>query len=407
MSVQGQRRGFPGFPGGGVFFLACAALLALSACQTLPQQIAMPSANELDWVQSGADRLQGAAPPGQVEDLDALLRVTPEMHRFVEAAIGGGSAVSGQIEALMKALDGLHLRYDSTATLTAAQAFAQRRVNCLSYALLYAALALDAGVVVQFNDVEIPPIWDLGNARTALLYRHLNLRVRLNQHLDASDPPYEVLDVSGEYDPRFPQHPISDAEAEAQFYNNRAMELLMQDRGDEALRNELRALELAPDAPYLWANLSGVYLHWHALRAARIAADRALMLDPSALLSYEIAAEVYAELGQKELAASLHRRAEDFLEQNPYYHYQLALEALDRHDEPLAYRQVALAIARRPDEPRFLFLQAVLASRRGEAGQAENDMREVMEMTQDTAQQERYRDKFVRLKEQARQASKG
>jgi tetratricopeptide (TPR) repeat protein len=385
--------------------LACGAVLALAACAGVPQQINTPSDDEMAWVLGGAGRLQGAPPAGQIEELAALMRVTPEMHRFAEAALQDRHGTTRRIDALVRALDGpqgLDLQYDSAATLTAAQAFSQRRVNCLSYALLFTALARDAGIQVQFNDVEIPPLWDLGDARTSLLYRHLNLRVEI------AAPMYQVVDVSGgDYDPTFPQHVLSDAEAEAQFYNNRAMELMLASRGEEALRHELRALQLAPDAPYLWGNLAGIYLHEHALRAARIAVDRALAMDPSALLPYQTAAEVYAALGQQALAARLHQRAQDFLDDNPYYHYQLALGALDRHDEPAAYEQVHQAIALRPEEPRFLFLQALLLARRGETRLADDDMQAVMELTRSTAQQERYRNKFIRLKEQNRPAAAG
>lgn len=394
-SVQGQGRGFPGRPGRGGFILVCAVLLLLGGCASVPRQIHDPADSDSAWVLSGAGLLPPDGAP--VEEPAALMHVSPEMHRYVEAVMRDKSGDTSRLYALIYALGspaGLNLRYDSAATLTAEQAFAEHRVNCLSYALLFSALARDAGLRVRFNDVDIPPLWDLGNARTSLLYRHLNLEAQVGAAV------YQVVDVSaGEYDPSFPQHIISDTEAEAQFYNNRAMELLLEERLAAALRYELRALQLAPSAGYLWANLASIYQHAQALRAARIAIDRALSLDSSALLAYETGAQIYDALHQKELAASLHRRAREFLEQNPYYHYQLALAALDRRDEAAAYDEIGQAIGIRPEEPRFLFLQALLLNRRGETQLAEDDMRTVMNLTRSQAQQERYRDKFARLKE--------
>ena len=162
-----------------------------------------------------------------------------------------------------------------------------------------------------------------------------------------------------------------------------------------------------PTAAYLWTNLASLYQHAHSLRAARIAVDQALSLDPTAMLAYETAGQIYDGLNQKELAAGLHRRAQEFLDENPYYHYQLALAALDRHDEKTAYEQTHQAVALRPQEPRFLFLQALLLARRGDSRLAEDDMQAVMDLTRGTPQQERYRNKFVRLREQAQPAVKG
>ena len=83
-SVQGRGRRVPAIAGWGGIVLGCAAWL-LAGCAAVPQQIATPSESEMAWVLSGADRLKGEPPPGQVEDLAALMRVTPEMHRFAEA----------------------------------------------------------------------------------------------------------------------------------------------------------------------------------------------------------------------------------------------------------------------------------------------------------------------------------
>ena len=369
--------------------------LGCAGCASLPQQ-APPSDVDLAWVLAGAGTLP--ADGGGLEGLDSLMHVSDEMHRFAEEATRGRHGVVRKTAALVAALsedDGLRLQYDASATLTAEQAFTQRRANCLSYTLLFAALARDVGVNVEFNDVEIPPVWDLGDARTSLLYRHLNLRI------EVAPPIYQVVDVSGQdYDPSFEQQVIPDVQAEAQFYNNRAMELLLADQPADALRHELRALELSPKASFLWVNLANLYLRQDQLRAARIAVERGLALDRSSMLGYETAALVYRGLSQPRLAEAFHQRAQEFLDQNPYYHYQLALAALDRRDERTAYEETRRAIELRQQEPRFYFLLALLENRRGEAHLAEDNMQMVMELTRDPAQQERFRNKFARLKTQ-------
>src|SRR5581483_10306485 len=211
-------------------------------------------------------------------------------------------------------------------------------------------------------------------------------------------PLFQVIDVSGEeYDPSFEQRRIPDSEAQAQYYNNRAMEFLLKQQQADALRYELRALQLASIAPYLWINLATIYERDGQLRAARIAVDQGLLLDPNSMLGYETAAQIYGALGQTEVANRYHQQAREFLERNPYYHYQLALPALDKRDESLSLEETRRAIQPRSQEPRFHFLLALLENRRGEFRLADDSMRTAMHLTQDPMLQERYRNKFARL----------
>jgi tetratricopeptide (TPR) repeat protein len=303
--------------------------------------------------------------------------------------------LADRTEALMQALGegkGLHMRYDAEATLTAEQAFAQRRANCLSYTMLFVALAREVGIPAQFNEVDIPPIWDLGDDRTSLLYLHINARVELPLRF------YQVVDVSGEeIDPSYKQQVIADAEAQAQFYNNRAAQLRLEQRPGDALRYEVRALELAPDAAYLWTNLASLYLLRGEARAARIAITQSLKLDSTSLAGYDTAAAVYRKLGEPKLALYFQQRAEYFLDQNPYRHYQLALEALLRQDKREAFEQARRAILLYPKDARFFFLMAVVENQLGDMDRAEESLRVAVLLEPDAARQERYKSKFARL----------
>lgn len=378
--------------------LACSSLLLspLAACVSVPDQPPVPGA-DIAWVLGGAGMLSGA-PDTPMEDPSSLLHVTAEMHQFALDATRDKPGLASETLALATALSGskgLRLRYDSQATLTPEQAFVQRRANCLSYTLLFVALARDVGITAEFNDVDIPPVWDLGDDRTMLLYRHINARVELRLPLSA------VIDVSGdEYDPNFPQQIISDAEAQAQFYNNRAMEMRLQQRYVDALRYQLRSIQLAPRTAYLWTNLANLYLAGDNPRAARVAVARALKLDSSDMLGYDTAAQVYERLGDHRLAAAFEERVRNFLDENPYYHFHLALVALFRHDERLAYDETQRAIDLQGEDPdpRFYVLQAVALERLGQVERARDSMQTAIHLN--PAQQERYRNKYERLKQQ-------
>lgn len=378
--------------------LACSPLLlsSLAACVSVPDQPPVPG-GDLAWVLGGAGMLSGPA-DAPMEDPSSLLHVSAQMHQFALDATRDKPGLPSETLALAAALSGskgLHLQYDSQATLTPEQAFQQRRANCLSYTLLFVALARDVGIPAEFNDVDIPPVWDLGDDRTMLLYKHINARVELKLPLSA------VVDVSGdEYDPSYPQHIISDAEAQAQFYNNRAMEMRLLRRYTDALRYQLRSLQLAPRTAYLWTNLADLYLEGDNPRAARVAVAQALSLDSSDMLSYAAAAQIYERLGDHRLAAAFEERVQNFLDDNPYYHFHLALLALFRHDERLAYDETQRAIELDGDDPdpRFYVLQAVALERLGQVERARDSMQTAIHLN--PAQQERYRNKYERLKQQ-------
>ncbi|TXH05505.1 MAG: hypothetical protein E6R07_01465 [Nevskiaceae bacterium] len=366
----------------------------LAACAGVPAQESL-TGDDLAWVRSGAGML-GADGDGPLESTDELMRVTPEMQRFADDATRAWSSIGGKSNALANALagkSGLQMRYDAAATLTAAQAFEQHRANCLSYTLLYVALARKLGIPAQFNEVDIPPAWGMGDERTSLLYRHINARVDLNLKS------FQIVDVSrDEYDPRYPQRLLSDAAAQAQFFNNRAVELRLQGQFPRALRYQLQALALAPDAAYLWSNLAGLYLAGGNLRAAHIAVARALQFDGEDLMTDDMAAQVFEALGQPQQAAVYHDRAQRFVDQNPYYHYQLALAALDRADEAAAFDETRRAIQLYDQDARFFFLMALLLDRQDQPNLAARSLRAALSLADDPAQQDRYRSKFARLR---------
>ncbi len=374
--------------------LLVVATATLTGCASLPEQPSI-STDDVAWALAGADRMPATAGLTALEDLPSLLAVSDEMRHFAQDATRRASSIGDKTRALAAALhaeNGHHLRYDAEATLSAEQAFLQRRANCLSYTLLFVALAREVGIPAKFNEVDIPPIWEVGDDQTLLLYRHINARI------DLTPSQYQIVDVGGDdYSPRYDQRNIDDQAALAQFYNNRAVELRLQQRRDQALRYQLRSIELLPDAGYLWANLSSLYLLDGQLRAASIAITHALLLEPRSVSSYNTAADIHAQLGNIQLAAYFRERAQAYLEQNPYYHFQLALNALKERDELRAYRETRQAILLNPSDPRFFFLAAELLQRFGDIEHSGEIMQIALQLTPDPGQQARYRSKFGRL----------
>src|SRR5690606_10983671 len=155
-----------------------------------------------------------------------LFLITEEMQDFAERAVSQKRRDFGRAEALQRALllppskGGLGLVYNAEITQTPIDAFASRRINCVSFTFMYVALARHVGLDAYINEVDLPPSWDLRNKDAFLFLRHVNAKVKLPQKDTV------VIDLEMDrYSPAYNQRFISEDLAAAQFYNNRGMEL--------------------------------------------------------------------------------------------------------------------------------------------------------------------------------------
>lgn len=388
--------------------ICCAGLvlpmlsISLGACTLTPSTLPPSELGEREWVLAGASEI----PADMRASIDParLLAVNDEMRDFVRRVTADARTRTDKINALSHALldsDGMGLHYDSEATLTAAQAFSQRRANCLSYTLLIVALLRDIGISARFNYVQIPPVWDLRGDQL-LLYQHVNARV--------DEPPPRnvnawrttvralVLDVtSADYSPNYPQWVIEDDEALAQFYNNLAIDSV-RTNPLQALRDQLEALRLAPKQAFLWSNLAQRYLSLGNLKAAEAAVRTSLQLDPENLLAYAVAARVYRRLGDQTRVHQLQKQEQALLDHNPYFHYWLAQRAFKLSQLSAASEAVQQAIALNPADPRFYFLQGVILHQQDKLREAQRSLETALRLSAgDDEQQARYRSKFARL----------
>ncbi|MDB5973143.1 MAG: hypothetical protein JWQ90_5593 [Hydrocarboniphaga sp.] len=364
---------------------------SLAGCAGQPATPADPD-NQRAWVLGGAGEL-GEPGPALVEP-QQLLEISEEMRQFTRQATVTGKNEGEKIRLLVEALhadDGLALRYDATATLTPQDAFAQRRANCMTHTLLFIALARDIGIDARFNHVEIPPIWDMRGDHV-VLYRHINARIGASQSL------FRIVDLTPEeYDPAYRQWTITDTEAAAQFFNNRAVDLQAQGQAREGLRYQLRAIELDPEQSFLWSNLGHLYLGIGNVRAAEISIRTALKLDPDSLSAYGTATRIYEALGEHQRALNYRRQAEYLQRRNPYYHYQLAEQAFARNQPLRALDESKKAISLYPEDHRFFLLLGAVLSRLDKPELARKSIEVAITLTADENLRSRYRSKLDRI----------
>jgi Flp pilus assembly protein TadD len=347
-------------------------------------------ADDEAWLLSGRALPADIAVAESIPDED-LLALTPEMRRFAEAAVEGRRMASGKIRALLSALldpSQLALQYDGAATYTAEETFAHGRANCLSFTALYIALARHVGLKAYFQEVEVPPTWDLQGRDTLVLYRHVNAVIPVRRGY------WQVVDLDSEsYDTTYPQHGISDQEALAQHYNNRAAGFLAQQDLGTAQQYLAKAISIDPDISYLWGNLGVLYKRAGQYRAAELALHKAIRLDRRNLVAISNAASLYAELGRQAEAQRLERQAAYFRSRNPYHRYLQGQRAFEDRQYEAARAHALAAVRLYRKEHRFHFLLGAAYQRLGDYKRAQASFARAIALTSDGEQISRYRQK--------------
>jgi len=368
-------------------------LLLLPGCAVNAPRLARVTTAEMGEVLAGDTLISGDDQALELPESD-LFGLSADMKQFVDVTVAGLGSEDEKIRALLEAVlspDRLGVKYDDRATYTASEAFQQRRVNCLSFTIMMVTMLRYLGMDVAFNQVEVPPIWDL-QGESLLLSQHVNALV--TKTYGAS----KVVDINmQEYELYYPQRTINDRVIAAMYYNNRGMELMLAGDVRRSFLYLHKALKLAPELPYIWTNLGTLYRARGRLSEAEIAYRLALQREPDNLIAISKAQRNYTDLGDVQKAEYFRQRAVQFREKNPYYHYARAKDEVLRGDYSGALADVQVAINMYKKEHRFFFLQGVIYSALTDRGRADASFKKALELTASQQQQEAYRRKMEKL----------
>jgi Flp pilus assembly protein TadD len=338
------------------------------------------------WSETGADDL--------ILPEERVLYLNREMREFAKNAVQGyedKDRMTALLTALLKP-DGLELTYDVQASFTAEEVFLHRRANCLSFTSLFVAMGRYLDMDVRYNEVDVPPIWDLRWGNTLVLNKHINAMLVRNKYVR------HVIDLNiEEYDSQYEQRNISDQLAVAQHYNNKAMGYLLSADYDNAFRFMVKAISMAPEKSYLWNNLGSLYRRTGNTEAAEKAYLVSLNANAEDLVAMSNVARLYNANGNIGLASYYEEQAHDYRMRNPYYLYGLAQKAFTEKDYELARGHLQGAISRHDREHRFYFLLGAVYKRTGESELADTNFNRALELSADSKQQSRYRNKMERL----------
>jgi Flp pilus assembly protein TadD len=276
----------------------------------------------------------------------------------------GAREGSVQLEALQRALfeKEFDFNYDSDLTLTAAEAFEQRRGNCMSFTALFVTMARSAGIPVFLMTVRRAPEVDKKDDL-----------VIVNRHVVAAyrDPAgvrvYDFYITSA--DPYMHQRVVDDVMASAMYHTNLGGAAIRANDTEQALRHLRIATTLAPDWAAGWVNLGVAKFRTGDTDGALAAYGAALEADPYNPSALTNIAHVYHQLGMEAesetaLRAAAHRTT------NPYTLIAMADAEMIQGRYGRARRYLRKARRWYPSEPEVYDAMARLARRRGEAAAA-------------------------------------
>lgn len=301
--------------------------------------------------------------------------------RLHDEVLSGAPSQGRRFERLvrfMHAPDGLAMRYDEHATQSVADAYATRTANCVTYTLLFLAMAREAGL--EARPVRIRRTLSLHqDADTLYLTSHVYAQARIGVREYAVD--FVTEPVIARDAPEF----IDERQLLAHYHNNLAMRDLVAPDTASALRRMRLALRLDPTFAPHWSNLGVIHLRTGDVDAAGRAYAQALARDPDEAGALFNAIGLARRLGDARRAESLQRRLDRVQARDPFHHFLRATASMDagRYREAVDGYRRAIRLLR--DAPEFHAALARALALSGDARGADKALARARELDREHA----------------------
>jgi Tfp pilus assembly protein PilF len=384
--------------------ILCAALLA--GCASLPQERAV-SAPPARLFQD-----QLFAPPSAPVSAAGLFTVTPAMEAYLQEEVLHKQHGKDKRQALFDALyrrDKLQLEYDSAITRNAQQTFEARRGNCLSLVIMTAALAHQLGLEVQYQRITMDDAW----SRSGNLYfssGHVNLilgQPKLDLSKGYNSQQYMTVDFIPIPELAKQQaQPLDERTVVAMYMNNRAAELLVQNKLDDAYWWARQAVGQDPAFLNAYNTLGVIYQHHGDLAASEQVLRYAWNQAPANTVFLYNLAQALADLGRPQEAQVLRARLAQLEPYPPFYFFNQGQQAMQAGDYGRARDLFQRELERSPDYHEFHFWIAVASFKLGDLARADIHMKLAMENSTTRGDHDLYAAKLDRLKAYEAQPAK-
>lgn len=290
----------------------------------------------------------------------------PELQEFARQHTLRENGVNRKMAALLRAFfdspeeGGLGIVYDNTYTRTPIEAWRDRKANCLTLTALYVAACKSLGMEVRY-----------GESLRVSRWRRVGATVRYERHVVAVVPAGNIgQELVADFlpEPRKDSQliaPLEPKRVQALYYSNRAVELLAEDKAEEALHAARHSIEVDPGLGVGW-NILGV-VQRSAGRDAEAEASfrKALEADPKDGAPCGNLETLLRAQGRVAEAQAFRERGLEIRKRDPFFNAFLAEEALGANQWDEAERRIKVAIRLLPQEPEFYWIQARTALAQG------------------------------------------
>lgn len=331
----------------------------------------------------------------------------PELQAFARKTTLHHTGVRPKLQALLEAVyrpqdqGGLGMTYDNTYTRTVAEAWRDRKGNCLSMTAFYVAACKSIDVKVQYAEALNTNRW-----------RRVGPVVRFERHVVTlvQIPPAE--DLVADFLPQLRRRMgvyrvevLPEKRMRALFYANRAVERLDIGDLDQALDLARTSIEVDPQLSVGW-NIQGVVEKTSGeAEAAERSFRTALKLEPRDSTSLGNMETLLRETGRMDEAAVLREQAQEIRKHDPYFNAFLAEEAMVEGDLDEALSRINTAIKIQPHDPDFYLARARIHLLAGKTDAAMKAIQEARKRDQ-PAERARYDDKMAAIRSMQEEGKK-
>jgi len=311
----------------------------------------------------------------------------PEIQAFARQHTISRQGVPAKVSALLKAFfsppeeGGLGITYDNAYTRTPKEAWRDRKANCLSLTALYIGACKSIGLEARYGEPLRISRW-----------RRVGATVRFERHVVAvvqgGTPGQELV---ADFLPEVRRDsmliaPLEPKRVLALFHSNRAVELMAENRIEDALASAHRSIQVDPGLGVGW-NILGVVQRAQGLDVEAEASFRkALAVDPKDGAPCGNLENLLRAQGRLEEAQGYRERGLEIRKRDPFFNAFLAEEALSDQQWDEAARRVKQAIKLLPMEPEFYWIQARVALAQGRTNDAIKALEKARKWAQPEAQ---------------------
>jgi tetratricopeptide (TPR) repeat protein len=341
------------------------------------------------------------SPPTQPIDAASVFAVSDEMRNYLATEIVANLHAKGRPRGLYEALysrSQLKIDYDAAMTRNAAEAFAARSGNCLSLAIMTAALAKELGLPVRYQSVLAEELWSRSggiyfsssHVNVTLGRRHTDPRYQFEEGnlLTIDFRPVGALQTQRAWE-------IAEATVVAMYMNNRAAEVLAQGGWNDAYWWARAAIEQDPAFTSAINTLGVIYRRRGHLAEAEQVLQYVLAREPANTHALSNLALVYADQGRVADAEEATRKLQRLQPQPPFHFFERGMAAMKRGDFTAARDDFAREAERDPNYHEFQFWLAAAHAALGNYREASRHLQTAIANSKNLREQDIYSAKLA------------